>query len=309
MKYLAFTGGVGGAKLALGLSHVVSADELTFVVNTGDDFKHLGFHISPDVDTLTYTLAGRSNQDTGWGTKNESWHFMEALEGLDEPTWFRLGDRDLALHVYRRERLAAGLTLTETTGEIAAKLGISHRILPMTDDPVQTYVHTPKGPLAFQHYFVRDRCKPSVSGFEFRGIADARVNPVINFDELHGIIVCPSNPFVSVDPIFAIPGMKEGIRRSNVPVVAVSPIVGGAAIKGPTAKMMKELNVPSTALEVARHYDNIITGFVLDEADREATKSVQGLGLSIDVQPTVMVTLDDRIALAHAVVEFIGKIP
>ena len=309
MKYLAFTGGVGGAKLALGLSHVVSADELTFVVNTGDDFKHLGFHISPDVDTLTYTLAGRSNQDTGSCTKNESWHFMEALEGLDEPTWFRLGDRDLALHVYRRERLAAGLTLTETTGEIATKFGISHRILPMTDDPVQTYVHTPKGPLAFQHYFVRDRCKPSVSGFEFRGIADARVNPVINFDELHGIIVCPSNPFVSVDPIFAIPGMKEGIRRSNVPVVAVSPIVGGAAIKGPTAKMMKELNVPSTALEVARHYDNIITGFVLDEADREATKSVQGLGLSIDVQPTVMVTLDDRIALAHAVVEFIGKNP
>ena len=308
MKYLAFTGGVGGAKLALGLSHVVAADELTFVVNTGDDFQHLGFHISPDVDTLTYTLAGRSNQDTGWGTENESWHFMEALEELGEPTWFRLGDRDLALHVYRRERLAAGLTLTEITGEIAAKLGISHNILPMTDNPVQTYVHTPDGPLSFQHYFVRDRCKPSVSGFEFRGIADARVNPAINFDELDGVIVCPSNPFVSVDPIFAIPGMKEAIRRSNIPVIAVSPIVGGTAIKGPTAKMMKELNVPSTALEVAKHYNNIITGFVLDEADREATKKVQDLGLSIDVQPTVMVTLDDRVALAHAVVEFIKKI-
>ena len=308
MKYLAFTGGVGGAKLALGLSHVVAADELTFVVNTGDDFQHLGFHISPDVDTLTYTLAGRSNQDTGWGTENESWHFMEALEELDEPTWFRLGDRDLALHVYRRERLAAGLTLTETTGEIATKLGISHKILPMTDNPVQTYVHTPNGPLAFQHYFVRDRCKPSVSGFEFRGIADARVNPAINFDELDGVIVCPSNPFVSVDPIFAIPGMKEAIRRSNIPVVAVSPIVGGAAIKGPTAKMMKELNVPSTALEVAKHYNNIITGFVLDEADREATKRVRDLGLSTDVQSTVMVTLDDRVALARAVVEFVKKI-
>jgi len=308
LKYLAFTGGVGGAKLALGLSHVVAADELTFVVNTGDDFQHLGFHISPDVDTLTYTLAGRSNQDTGWGTENESWHFMEALEELGEPTWFRLGDRDLALHVYRRERLAAGLTLTEITGEIAAKLGISHNILPMTDNPVQTYVRTPEGPLAFQHYFVRDRCKPSVSGFEFRGIADARVNPAINFDELDGVIVCPSNPFVSVDPIFAIPGMKEAIRRSNIPVIAVSPIVGGTAIKGPTAKMMKELNVPSTALEVAKHYNNIITGFVLDEADREATKKVQDLGLSIDVQPTVMVTLDDRVALAHAVVEFIKKI-
>ena len=308
MKYLAFTGGVGGAKLALGLSHVVAADELTFVVNTGDDFQHLGFHISPDVDTLTYTLAGRSNQDTGWGTENESWHFMAALEELGEPTWFRLCDRDLALHVYRRERLAAGLTLTETTAEIAAKLGISHNILPMTDNPVQTYVHTADGPLSFQHYFVRDRCKPSVSGFEFRGIADARVNPAINFDELDGVIVCPSNPFVSVDPIFAIPGMKEAIRRSNIPVIAVSPIVGGTAIKGPTAKMMKELNVPSTALEVAKHYNNIITGFVLDEADREATKKVQDLGLSIDVQPTVMVTLDDRVALAHAVVEFIKKI-
>ena len=308
MKYLAFTGGVGGAKLALGLSHVVGADELAFVVNTGDDFNHLGFHISPDVDTLTYTLAGKSNQDTGWGTQNESWHFMDALKDLDEPTWFRLGDRDLALHVYRRERLAAGLTLTETTREIATKLGIRHEILPMSDDPVQTFVNTSNGALLFQHYFVRDRCKPSVSGFEFRGIADARVNPTIKFSEVDGIIICPSNPFVSIDPILAIPGMKKAIQQSEIPVVAISPIVGGKAIKGPTAKMMKELNVPSTAIEVAKHYNDIITGFVLDEADRSEKSGVQDLGLSTDVRPTVMVTLDDRVALAHAVVEFIEKI-
>ncbi|MFP6796686.1 MAG: 2-phospho-L-lactate transferase CofD family protein, partial [Pseudomonadales bacterium] len=241
MKYLAFTGGVGGAKLALGLSHVVGADELTFVVNTGDDFHYLGFHISPDVDTLTYTLAGQSNQDTGWGTEDESWHFMDALKDLDEETWFRLGDRDLALHVYRRERLAAGLTLTETTREIASKLGIRHQILPMSDDPVQTFVNTSGGALPFQHYFVRDRCKPRVSGFEFRGVANARVNPVINFAEFDGLIICPSNPFVSIDPILAIPGMKGSIKQTEMPVVAVSPIVGGKAIKGPAAKMMREL--------------------------------------------------------------------
>tara|TARA_B100000586_G_scaffold88264_1_gene62675 strand:+ start:1147 stop:2076 length:930 start_codon:yes stop_codon:yes gene_type:complete len=308
LKYLAFTGGVGGAKLALGLSHVVDADELTFVVNTGDDFNHLGFHISPDVDTLTYTLAGRSNQNTGWGTENETWHFMDALKDLDEETWFRLGDRDLALHVYRRERLAAGLTLTETTRDIATKLGIRHEILPMSDDRVQTFVNTSSGALPFQHYFVRDHCKPRVSGFEFRGVTNATVNPAIKFAELDAVIICPSNPFVSIDPILAIPGMKDGLRQSKIPVVAISPIVGGKAIKGPTAKMMKELNVPSTAVEVARHYHDIITGFVLDEADRSAKSSVQDLGLSTDVRPTVMVSLDDRVALAHAVVEFIEKI-
>ena len=308
MKYLAFTGGVGGAKLALGLSHVVGADELTFVVNTGDDFHYLGFHISPDVDTLTYTLAGQSNQDTGWGTEDESWHFMDALKDLDEETWFRLGDRDLALHVYRRERLAAGLTLTETTREIASKLGIRHQILPMSDDPVQTFVNTSGGALPFQHYFVRDRCKPRVSGFEFRGVANARVNPAINFAEFDGLIICPSNPFVSIDPILAIPGLKGSIKQTEMPVVAVSPIVGGKAIKGPAAKMMRELGVPSTAIEVAKHYHDIVTGFVLDEVDRSAESSIQDLGLSTDVRPTVMVTLDDRVALAHAVVEFIEKI-
>ena len=307
MKYLAFTGGVGGAKLALGLSHVIEADELTFVVNTGDDFNHLGFHISPDVDTLTYTLAGRSNQNTGWGTENETWHFMDALKDLDQETWFRLGDRDLALHVYRRERLAAGLTLTETTRDIATKLGIRHEILPMSNDPVQTFVNTSSGTLPFQHYFVRDHCKPRVSGFEFRGIANAKVNPAIKFTELDAVIICPSNPFVSIDPILAIPGMKDAIRQSKIPVVAISPIVGGKAIKGPTAKMMKELNVPRTAAEVAKHYDDIVTGFVLDEADRIEKSDIQDLGLSTEVHPTVMVSLDDRVALAHAVVEFIEK--
>ena len=310
MKVLALTGGIGGAKLALGLMKVLDPDQVSFVVNTGDDFEHLGFHISPDVDTLVYTLAGEANADTGWGRRDESWHFMRAAEQLGLPTWFRLGDRDLALHVHRRQRLAEGATLTEVTREISQHLGVPQSVLPMSNDPVRTRVLTPDGPLAFQHYFVRDRCQPAVTGFEFDGIEDAAINPEVEAlfatsgDGLGAIVICPSNPFVSVDPILDLPGMRGLLRSVGVPIIAVSPIVGGRAIKGPTAKMMRELDIPASATAVARHYRDLITGFVLDQRDADSEPEVADLGLATVVAQTMMLSLDDRITLARDVLAF-----
>ncbi len=304
MAYLALTGGIGGAKLALGLTHVLGPEEVVFVVNTGDDFEHLGLHISPDLDTLTYTLAGRSNTDTGWGRGDESWHFMAALEELGGETWFQLGDRDLALHVERTRMLAAGATLTEVSRHVCASLGIDQPILPMSDDPVRTIVHTPEGTLSFQHYFVRDRCKPEVTGFEFQGAGEAAPNPRILevLRDCRGILICPSNPFVSVDPILAVPGMRAALESCPAPLVAVSPIVGDRAIKGPTAKMMRELDVPSTARQVALHYGDLLDGFLLDEQDAAQHGT---LPVPTAVAQSVMVTLEDRIGLAESAVRFI----
>ena len=304
MTMLALTGGVGGAKLALGLAKVLPPEEVAFVVNTGDDFEHLGLHISPDIDTLAYTLAGLADAANGWGRGDESWHCLETLGALGGETWFRLGDRDLALHLRRRTLLDQGIGLNAATTAIARGLGIEHAILPMSDDAVRTRVLTPDGPLAFQHYFVRDRCEPVAQGFEFAGANSARLNPAIPFDDVRLVVICPSNPFVSVDPILAVPGMREALRDTEVPVVAVSPIVGGRAIKGPTAKMMRELGVPATTLQVAKHYAGLATHFVLDAVDAEAESAVAALGLETQVAQTVMRSLADRIALARTVLEF-----
>ena len=303
MTVLALTGGVGGAKLALGLTRVLAPDEVVFVVNTGDDFEHLGLHISPDVDTLAYTLAGVANATTGWGRADETWHFMETLERLGGETWFRLGDRDLALHMRRRELLASGLGLDAATAALVRDLGVRHAILPMSEDPVRTRVHTPEGTLAFQHYFVRERCRPTVLGFEFAGAATARINPRIPLTGLRAVVICPSNPYVSVDPILAVPGMADALQAANVPVVAVSPIVAGKAIKGPTAKMMRELGAPVTTEAVARHYAGLVTHFVIDQRDAASEDAVRALGMRTAVAQTVMASLADRVALARVVLE------
>lgn len=311
MKVLALTGGIGGAKLALGFATTLAAEDALFVVNTGDDFEHLGFHISPDIDTLVYTLAGEANPEAGWGRRGETWQFMAALEALGGETWFKLGDKDLALHVMRRELLAAGATLTAATAELSRQLGVTHAVLPMSDDAVRTVVNTPTGALAFQHYFVRDRCAPTVTGFAFAGIESAQVNPSIEAalaSPPDAIVICPSNPFVSIDPILAVPRLKALLRESGAPVVAVSPIVGGRAIKGPTAKMMRELAIPTTAEAVARHYGELIDGFILDEEDAAAEPAVARLGIATRVTQTVMRTLADRVALANATLEFAAAV-
>jgi LPPG:FO 2-phospho-L-lactate transferase len=303
-RILAITGGVGGAKLALGLAQLLGPEELTFAVNAGDDFTHLGLEISPDLDTLTYTLADLANPETGWGRRDESWQFMAALREMGGETWFQLGDRDLALHIRRTELLRQGASRTEAAAIIGQALRVAFPLLPMSDDPVRTTVHTNQGALAFQHYFVRERCQPEVISFEFQGLAAARANPAILscLDSVDGIVICPSNPYVSVDPMLHLPGMRDALMEASAPVVAVSPIVGGTAIKGPTAKMMRELAIPNTASAVAAHYGDLLDGFILDEQDRELKDA---LGLPAVVTQTVMITLQDRVDLARNVLAFI----
>ena len=307
---VALSGGVGGAKLALGLSRVLPGDALTVVCNTADDFDHLGLRVCPDLDTVMYTLAGISNRVTGWGQAHETWSFLEALSDLGGETWFRLGDRDLATHVERTRRLRAGETLTEATAGLGRALGIAARVLPMSDDPVRTVVLTETGELSFQHYFVRDGCAPTVSGFRFDGVDTARPGAAflsaLEDDETAAILVCPSNPFVSVDPVLALDGVEAAMHRTRVPVVAVSPIVGGAAIKGPAAKMMAELGMPVTAAGVARHYRerDLLDGFVIDDADAGQATEIEDLGLPTLVTGTVMETLADRERLAAETIDF-----
>jgi LPPG:FO 2-phospho-L-lactate transferase len=311
-RYLALTGGVGGAKLALGLTKVLSPDEVTFAVNTGDDFDHLGLHVCPDLDTLMYTLSGLANPDLGWGRRDETWHFVETLGVLGGEAWFRIGDRDLAVHVERTRQLRAGASLTDVTRTLCERLGVPYALLPMSDQRVSTMVMTKSGLLAFQHYFVRERCAPVVTGFRFDGVDQSRVNPRIEEaladPKLAGVIICPSNPFVSVDPILALPGMRDQLRELAAPVIAVSPIVGGAAIKGPTAKMMAELGLTTDAYNVAKHYEGLLDAFVLDKADAALAQSVRDLGLSVTTTNTVMVTLADRVALAKHCIDQLGQL-
>ncbi|MEE2777523.1 MAG: 2-phospho-L-lactate transferase [Acidobacteriota bacterium] len=313
-RIVALSGGVGGAKLALGLSRVVARHELMVVANTADDFEHLGLHISPDLDTVMYTLSGKSNQEMGWGREGESWAFLESLEEVGGETWFRLGDRDLAIHVERTQHLRAGESLSAVTRHLCDRLGADIDLVPMTDDAVRTIVETAGGDLAFQHYFVRDRCEPEVSGFRFEGIDAATASPgfleALASDDLEAVVVCPSNPFVSVDPILALAGVREALKQAAAPVVAVSPIVAGLALKGPAAKMMRELDIPATALAVAGHYAarGLVDGFVVDETDRTLAPEVEKLGVQVLVAQTVMESLADRESLAGEVVAFASQI-
>ena len=303
-KILAITGGVGGAKLALGLSKILSPDELLFLVNTGDDFQHLGLEISPDLDSLLYALSGKNNPELGWGRADETWACISELEELGADSWFRLGDRDLALHLVRTQMLNQGATLQKVTDRLSKSLGIDHRIAPMSNDKISTTVNTPNGKLAFQEYFVREQCEPAVIDFDFEGIENSTPNPVVMswLDECHGIIICPSNPYVSVDTILSVPKYRDAFQSK--PVIAVSPIVGGLAIKGPAAKMMKELGVPPTPIAVAKHYGSLLSGFVLDQTDHEQAKDIP---IPSIVTQTIMLTLRDRIALAEQCVRFLEE--
>ena len=307
-RYLALSGGVGGAKLALGLSKQLTSDELIVVCNTGDDFVHYGLPICPDLDTVMYTLAGRNNQAQGWGLADESWRVMDALAQLDGETWFRLGDLDIATHLQRGELLRRGLSLSAVTKILCQQLGVNYRVLPMSDDPVATRVQTAQGELTFQDYFVREQCKPEVSGFSFHGIEQAHPQQefieLLRGDTLDAVIICPSNPFVSVDPILQLPGVRAALAECSAPVVAVSPIVGGQAIKGPAAKMLRELNLQSSAFAVAEHYCDILDGFIIDTSDADQMEAIAALDIAVHCTPSIMTTLDDRIRLATDVMRF-----
>jgi LPPG:FO 2-phospho-L-lactate transferase len=296
---VALSGGIGGAKLALGLSHVLPPDELLIVANTGDDFEHLGLSISPDIDTLTYALAGLDNQELGWGRRDETWSFMETLASIGGETWFRLGDRDLALHVERTRRLRAGESLTAITADVARRLGIGPRILPMSDDPVRTRIRSDEGWLDFQHWFVRDQTRPPVRGIEFAGAAEARPNPAL-LDALlarpRAVVICPSNPFISIEPILAVPGLRAAVAGCGAPVVAVSSIIAGQAVKGPTARMFEQAGIGPSAAAVAARYAGLLTHYIMEPGD-DAT----GIAAQVIRAPTLMRSLEDKIALARAV--------
>jgi LPPG:FO 2-phospho-L-lactate transferase len=305
VRVLALSGGVGGAKLVLGLSAVLPAGELAVAVNTADDFEYLGLHVSPDLDTVLYTLAGLSDPVRGWGRADESWNFMSALASLGAETWFALGDRDLAVHVERTRRLRAGESLTSIAADMASRLGVAVLIVPITDSPVRTVVHTRDGPLPFQDYFVRHRWAPVVTAIAFAGAAEAQ--PSAGFADaiadpgLSAVIIAPSNPWLSIDPILAVPGVREALEHVQVPVIAVSPIIHGQAVKGPTAKIMRELGIDSTSSAIARHYDGLIDGLVIDESD---AADADRIGVPVAVTRTLMNNLDDRRHLAQAVLAF-----
>ena len=301
------TGGVGGAKLVLGLMQICPPEQITAIVNTGDDFQHLGLAISPDIDTLLYTLSGKANKAQGWGREGESWSFMAALKSLGGEDWFLLGDGDLALHVLRSHLLARGETLSAITARFASAWGLGLSILPMSDDPVATHLSTSEGDLPFQRYFVERRCVPEVQAIRFEGAehaaAAAGVIEAITDPETTAIVIAPSNPWLSVDPILAVPGIREALAETPAPVVAVSPIVGGDAVKGPTAKLMREMGLAITNRSIAAHYADVIDGLLIDERDDAAD-----LSIAYDVTDTLMKTLDDRERVARAALALAERI-
>jgi LPPG:FO 2-phospho-L-lactate transferase len=305
---VAICGGVGGAKLALGLQHLLG-ERLTMVINVADDFEHMGLRICPDIDTVIYTLGGLSDEVRGWGRAGETWNFMEATRQLGGEDWFALGDRDLALHVERTRRLASGETLTDIIGSIARTLGIAPHLLPVTDDDLRTKVKTDIGVLDFQRYFVEHRCAPVVQDISFEGAATARLNPAVSAalasPQLGAVVICPSNPYLSIDPVLAVPGLREAMRNGVAPVVAVSPIIGGHAIKGPTAKIMGELKIDTTQASIAKHYAGLIDGLLIDTGD---AADLSGSDIRVHAVPTLMTDLASRIQLARETLAFAARL-
>ena len=304
---LAVCGGVGGAKLALGLQRVLPPGELAVLVNTGDDFTHLGLRICPDLDTVLYTLAGVVHPQQGWGRAEETFGFMSELRQQGGPEWFLLGDRDLVVHIERTRRVGSGERLTSVMADLAQRFGVRTRILPMADSEVATLLNTDAGPLEFQHYFVRLRCEPQVRDLAYAGAPQARptdeLTAVLRSTALRAIVICPSNPFLSIDPVLAVPGMIAALRAARVPIVAVSPLIGGRAVKGPTAKIMRELGLDVGTPTILRHYAGLIDGLLVDTGDvddvatREAAASA---GVRVVGEPTLMRSSADRVRVAEA---------
>ena len=300
---LALAGGVGGAKLALGLSRILPPDRLSIVVNTGDDEQFHRLHVSPDLDTMTYTLSGLYNPETGWGINGDTFETLHMLNRLGADTWFNLGSRDFAMHIRRTELLSQGSSLSQVTSELTANLGIEHPIIPMSDQPVRTVLHTDDGTLSMQEYFVKRRAEPVVNSIEYAGANESR--PSAGFadalEDAAAIIICPSNPFLSIAPILAVPGVREAIEGHLAPRIAVSPIVGGAAVRGPAGKIMQELGADVSVVGVAREYRDICDVLALDSQDADLADAVRAEGVDAAVMPTIMQTDDDKVQLAEGV--------
>jgi LPPG:FO 2-phospho-L-lactate transferase len=303
-------GGVGGAKLAGGLQAVLPGGGLSVVVNTADDFRLWGLHISPDLDSVMYMLGGIANPATGWGVAEDTWNALKMVEQYGRDVWFRLGDMDFVTHILRTQMLSEGRTLTQATADLASALKIPSRILPMCDESVQTVVETPDGALEFQDYFVRRRHADTVLGVSFRGVEEARPTPeaLAAIEEAEAIIFCPSNPIVSIGPILALPGMVDALRQARGVKVAVSPIVGGAALKGPAADMLRTLGHEVSPAGVAAMYRGLVDGMVIDSLDKETAAHIEDMGIEVEVTDTIMDDEADREALASETLEFCGRL-
>jgi LPPG:FO 2-phospho-L-lactate transferase len=308
MRVVALAGGVGGSKLGLGLYHAMDPAELTIIANTGDDIVMHGLHVSPDPDIITYTLAGLVNPETGWGFRDESFRAAESLTRYGRPTWFRLGDRDLATHIHRTAMLKDGATLSETVDSIRTSLGVRARILPMCDELAPTFLDTDEGRMHLQDYLVRRRCEPVLRGIEFAGVEQARPAPGVleAIADAGGIVISPSNPLISIAPILAVPGIRDALRARRQRVVAVCPLVGGKSLKGPSDKMMRELGYDVSAVGVARLYQDVCATMIIDNADADASAAIQRLGIAPVVFPTVMATLDDKKRVAGEVLRLLA---
>jgi LPPG:FO 2-phospho-L-lactate transferase len=305
---LALAGGVGGAKLVLGLARILPPEALTVIVNTGDDDEFHGLHVSPDLDTVVYTLAGLSNPDTGWGLLGETFEVLAGLQRLGAETWFNLGDRDLATHIRRSYLLRRGATLSDVTSELCKRLGVQYVVAPMTDGSVRTRVDTDAGEMSFQEYFVKHRCEPYVRSLEYAGAPDAAPSPALDaaLNRATAVVVCPSNPFLSVEPILSLPGVKQRLGQNGRPVAVVTPIIGGKAIKGPADRLFAQLlGETASSVAVARYYRGLATHFILDAQDAGETADIEALGYGVSVQQTLMRNDADKLNLARAVCEYL----
>lgn len=307
---LALSGGVGGAKLAAGLAAVLPGDRLTIAVNTGDDFEHLGLTVCPDIDSVVYALAGLNDEQRGWGVAEETWQAMGMLRRLGEADWFNLGDRDLAMHIARSWRLRAGESLSQVTARLTGELGIAHAVVPMADAPVRTQVQTAEGWIDFQHYFVAEQCRPVASAIRFAGTPGIKPSPgfsaALSRDDLAAVVICPSNPFLSVDPILAVDGVREALESLSIPVIAVSPLVGGKAIKGPLAKLLGELGEACDNAAIARHYAGLVDHLIIDDSDARDAEDLRDMDISVTVTGTVMCDAANRVRLARVALSAAG---
>lgn len=308
---IALAGGVGGAKLARGLASV-EARNLTVVVNVGDDFEHLGLNVCPDIDSILYGMSGRDDLARGWGRRDETWNCLASLHEIEPAaTWFKLGDRDLAVHIARTRRLREGERLSDITEHFARAFGIEARVVPVTDDPLKTVVLSEDREIPFQQYFVAEQCAPRVRGFRFDGAHRARLTTALvrAFEQnVDAIVLCPSNPFVSVDPILSVPDLRRLLKQSGAPIVAVSPIVGGVALKGPAANMLQEMGMDCSAYGVAKYYRGLIDAIVIDRRDEKLEKPIRELGIDVAIEATVMKNDDDKALLARKTLAFAQRI-
>jgi len=309
MLITALAGGTGAAKLLRGLARIIDPRDLTVIVNTGDDAEIWGLHVSPDLDTVCYTLGGVIDERKGWGLGGETFNALDQIARFGEPVWFNLGDRDLATHLHRTRRLREGLTLTEVTASISAALGVTARVLPMSDQPVRTRILGPDGWLAFQEYFVREKAQVAVRAVDYAGAPSARPAPGVAeaIATADAVLVCPSNPITSIGPILAVPGLVEALHATSATVTGVSPIVGGDAVSGPAGRLMASAGLPVSPSGVARAYAGWLDVLILDEHDRARAPEIERIGIRAIAAPTIMASGEAEVALARHVLDALGR--